>query len=89
MLLFLLLLPLLTSACFHLKVNVVDGLKLYEDVCGDSEVSKLVSLVNDLRTAGKRGQIQGEFTAFFNFFLLQIRVTLSLYRVLALSLNCL
>ncbi|KDO60855.1 hypothetical protein CISIN_1g006789mg [Citrus sinensis] len=40
-------------------VNVVDGLKLYEEVSGNSEVSKLVSLVNDLRTAGKRGQIQG------------------------------
>lgn len=47
---------------------MVDGLKLYEEVSGNSEVSKLVSLVNDLRTAGKRGQIQGKFTAFFNFF---------------------
>ncbi|KAJ0094348.1 hypothetical protein Patl1_15647 [Pistacia atlantica] len=37
-------------------VNVVDGLKLYEELCANSEVSKLVSMVNDLRAAGKRGQ---------------------------------
>ncbi|TXG57129.1 hypothetical protein EZV62_018442 [Acer yangbiense] len=41
-------------------VNVVDGLKLYEEQISKSEVSKLVSLVNDLRAAGKRGQIQGK-----------------------------
>lgn len=40
-------------------VNVVDGLKLYEELFDDSEVSKLVSLVNDSRAAGKRGQFQG------------------------------
>ncbi|KAK2635491.1 hypothetical protein Ddye_030283 [Dipteronia dyeriana] len=41
-------------------VNVVDGLKLYDEQISKSEVSKLVSLVNDLRAAGKRGQIQGQ-----------------------------
>ncbi|KAF7808506.1 RNA demethylase ALKBH10B-like [Senna tora] len=43
-------------------VNVADGLKLYEDLCDGTEVSKLVSLVNDLRAAGKRGQFQGSQT---------------------------
>ncbi|KHN01749.1 hypothetical protein glysoja_047936 [Glycine soja] len=43
-------------------VNVVDGLKLYEDLLDSTEVSKLVSLVNDLRVAGKRGQFQGNQT---------------------------
>ncbi|XP_027360912.1 RNA demethylase ALKBH10B-like isoform X3 [Abrus precatorius] len=43
-------------------VNVVDGLKLYEDLFDSTEVSKLVSLVNDLRVAGKRGQFQGSQT---------------------------
>lgn len=38
---------------------MVDGLKLYEELCDGTEVSKLVSLVNDLRAAGKRGQFQG------------------------------
>ncbi|KAI8025402.1 RNA demethylase ALKBH10B [Camellia lanceoleosa] len=39
-------------------VNVVDGMKLYEELLDLSEVSKLVSLVNDLRVVGKRGQFQ-------------------------------
>ncbi|KAI9074098.1 hypothetical protein K1719_043943 [Acacia pycnantha] len=43
-------------------VNVVDGLKLYEGLCDGNEVSKLVSLVNELRAAGKRGQYQGTQT---------------------------
>ncbi|KAK7308611.1 hypothetical protein VNO77_42230 [Canavalia gladiata] len=43
-------------------VNVVDGLKLYEDLFDSTEVSELVSLVNDLRVAGKRGQFQGTQT---------------------------
>ncbi|KAJ9135672.1 hypothetical protein P3X46_032825 [Hevea brasiliensis] len=41
-------------------VNVVDGLKLYEQLLDDVEVSKLVSLVNDLRASGRRGQFQGQ-----------------------------
>ncbi|XP_019460076.1 PREDICTED: uncharacterized protein LOC109359835 [Lupinus angustifolius] len=40
-------------------VNAVDGLKLYEDLFDDTEVSKLVSLVSDLRISGRRGQLQG------------------------------
>ncbi|XP_061373801.1 RNA demethylase ALKBH10B [Gastrolobium bilobum] len=43
-------------------VNVVDGLKLYEDLFDGTEVSKLLSLVNDLRASGKRGQFQGSQT---------------------------
>ncbi|XP_052206022.1 RNA demethylase ALKBH10B isoform X2 [Diospyros lotus] len=39
-------------------VNVVDGMKLYEELLDVSEVTKLVSLVNDLRAAGRRGQLQ-------------------------------
>lgn len=34
---------------------------MYEGIFGDSEVAKLVALVNDLRAAGKRGQFQGKF----------------------------
>lgn len=41
-------------------VNVMDGLKLYEQLFDDGEVSKLLSLVNDLRASGKRGQFQGQ-----------------------------
>ncbi|KAJ6351101.1 hypothetical protein OIU78_007097 [Salix suchowensis] len=42
------------------KVNVVDGLKLYEKLLDGSEVSKLVSLVNELRAVGRRGKFQGQ-----------------------------
>ncbi|KAH1236567.1 hypothetical protein GmHk_08G021746 [Glycine max] len=40
-------------------VNVVDGLKLYDDLFDSTEVANLVSLVNDLRVSGKKGQLQG------------------------------
>ncbi|KAF8099271.1 hypothetical protein N665_0247s0050 [Sinapis alba] len=41
-------------------VNVVEGLKLYESMVDAKEVSELVSLVNNLRTSGRRGQLQSE-----------------------------
>ncbi|XP_041013973.1 RNA demethylase ALKBH10B-like isoform X2 [Juglans microcarpa x Juglans regia] len=41
-------------------VNVVDGLKNYEELFDGLEVQKLVSLVNDLRVSGKRGKFQGQ-----------------------------
>ncbi|KAL0409050.1 UNVERIFIED_CONTAM: RNA demethylase ALKB [Sesamum radiatum] len=44
-----------------LLVNVVEGMKLYEDQVDDSEISKLIALVNDLRAAGRRGQLQGKW----------------------------
>lgn len=47
-------------------VNVVEGLKLYEDLFSSTEVSKLGSLVNDLRVAGRKGQFQGSPTYVVN-----------------------
>ncbi|KAM7484737.1 hypothetical protein LguiA_000746 [Lonicera macranthoides] len=41
-------------------VNVVDGMKLYEELFDESEVAKLVKLVTEFRDAGKRGQFQGQ-----------------------------
>lgn len=41
-------------------VNVVDGMKLYEELLSSSEVSKLLTLVNDLRAAGRRGQLPAQ-----------------------------
>ncbi|KAI3745577.1 hypothetical protein L6452_07977 [Arctium lappa] len=41
-------------------VNVVDGMKMYEELFDDFGVRKMVSLVNDLRAAGRRGQFQGK-----------------------------
>jgi len=46
----------------------MDGLKLFEDFLDDAEVSKLLSLVNDLRASGKRGQFQGKFLFFLTQF---------------------
>ncbi|KAI3729724.1 hypothetical protein L6452_18388 [Arctium lappa] len=42
------------------EVNVVEGMKMYEELFDDSEVGKLVSLVNDLRNAGRQGKFQGQ-----------------------------
>lgn len=44
---------------------MVDGLKLYEHLLDNVEVSELVSLVNDLRASGRRGQFQGKDISFF------------------------
>lgn len=44
---------------------MVEGMKLYEDLFDDSGVKKMVSLVNDLRAAGRRGQFQGKMIIIF------------------------
>ncbi|XP_043711119.1 RNA demethylase ALKBH10B-like isoform X2 [Telopea speciosissima] len=53
----------------HVKghmVNVVKGLKMYEDIFTDSELSKLNSFVNQLRLAGRNGELSGETFILFN-----------------------
>ncbi|KAK3041407.1 hypothetical protein RJ639_000384 [Escallonia herrerae] len=40
-------------------VNVVRGLKLYEDIFTDIELSKLTDFVNELRSAGQNGELPG------------------------------
>ncbi|KAF8407563.1 hypothetical protein HHK36_006697 [Tetracentron sinense] len=46
-------------------VNVVEGLKFYEELFDNSEIPRLLSLVYELRAAGRRGQFQGKFTNAF------------------------
>ncbi|KAK1277918.1 hypothetical protein QJS04_geneDACA017198 [Acorus gramineus] len=41
-------------------VNVVEGLKLYNNLFDSSEVSRIVTLVNDMRNAGRRREFQGK-----------------------------
>lgn len=41
-------------------VDAVDGLRLYDKIFDEKEISKFVTLVNELRAAGKRGQLQGQ-----------------------------
>ncbi|KAG6483648.1 hypothetical protein ZIOFF_060300 [Zingiber officinale] len=47
-------------------VNVVKGLKLYENIFAESELPTLVEYINELRLAGRRGELPGETFIFFN-----------------------
>ncbi|KAH7676894.1 Clavaminate synthase-like protein [Dioscorea alata] len=47
-------------------VNVVKGLKLYEDIFTESELLKLSEFINELRLAGHNGELSGETFIFFN-----------------------
>ncbi|CAL9185974.1 unnamed protein product [Musa hybrid cultivar] len=57
---------ILTSFSIFCIVNVVKGLKLYEDIFTDSELVGLAEYVNELRLAGRRGELSGETFIFFN-----------------------
>lgn len=46
---------------------MVDGMKLYDGIFDNSGVRKMVSLINDLRAAGRRGQFQGKLPIFFKW----------------------
>ncbi|XP_057461992.1 RNA demethylase ALKBH10B-like [Actinidia eriantha] len=53
----------------HVKgnmVNVVRGLKLYENIFTDSELSKMNGFVNELRVAGQNGELSGETFILYN-----------------------
>ncbi|KAK9018266.1 hypothetical protein V6N11_001244 [Hibiscus sabdariffa] len=57
------------SAKEHVKghmVNVVKGLKLYENVFTDSELVKLSDFMTELRSAGQNGELSGETFILFN-----------------------
>ncbi|KAK7355782.1 hypothetical protein VNO80_15044 [Phaseolus coccineus] len=47
-------------------VNVVKGLKLYEDIFTDSELCKLTDFVNEIHVAGQNGELSGETFILFN-----------------------
>ena len=42
------------------------GLKLYETVFTDSELSKLTDFINELRVAGQNGELSGDFSLLAN-----------------------
>ncbi|CAA0811525.1 hydroxyproline-rich glycoprotein family protein [Striga hermonthica] len=46
--------------CEGKLVNVAEGMKLYDDLFEDSEISKLSTLVKWLRASGKRGHLKGQ-----------------------------
>ncbi|XP_010430544.1 PREDICTED: uncharacterized protein LOC104714781 [Camelina sativa] len=47
-------------------VNVVKGLKLYEELLKEDEISKLIDFVAELREAGINGKLAGETFILFN-----------------------
>ncbi|CAN4091475.1 unnamed protein product [Withania somnifera] len=47
-------------------VNVVRGLKLFEDVFTPNELSNLDDIVNELRVAGQKGELSGETFILYN-----------------------
>ncbi|XP_041992254.1 RNA demethylase ALKBH10B-like isoform X1 [Salvia splendens] len=47
-------------------VNAVRGLKLYEDIFTDTQLSKLNDFVNELRVAGQNGELSGETFILYN-----------------------
>ncbi|KAG6508756.1 hypothetical protein ZIOFF_034137 [Zingiber officinale] len=49
-----------------ISANVVKGLKLYENIFSESELPSLVEYINELRLAGRRGELPGETYIFFN-----------------------
>ncbi|KAL3647913.1 hypothetical protein CASFOL_008881 [Castilleja foliolosa] len=53
----------------HVKghmMNVVKGLKLYDDIFTDVELSKLNDFVNELRASGQNGELSGETFILYN-----------------------
>lgn len=42
-----------------MQVNVVKGLKMYENIFTEQELSKLNDFVNNLRAAGQNGELLG------------------------------
>ncbi|XP_076884559.1 RNA demethylase ALKBH10B-like [Bidens hawaiensis] len=47
-------------------VNVVRGLKLYEDILNTTELAKLTEYVTELRVAGQNGELSGETFIMYN-----------------------
>ncbi|KAK1426686.1 hypothetical protein QVD17_15364 [Tagetes erecta] len=47
-------------------VNVVRGLKLYEEILNTTELSKLTDYVTELRVAGQNGELSGETFIMYN-----------------------
>ncbi|XAR61243.1 hypothetical protein NMG60_11034889 [Bertholletia excelsa] len=47
-------------------VNVVRGLKLYEDIFTESELAKMNDFANELRVAGQNGELSGETFILYN-----------------------
>lgn len=45
------------------------GLKLYQDIFTDTEISKLTNYVNELRVSGQNGELSGGFSGLLHLLL--------------------
>ena len=50
---------MIIAVILFLQVNVVKGLKLYEDIFIGLELSKIVDFINELRLSGRKGELSG------------------------------
>ena len=58
------------TLCDH-QVNVVKGLKIYEDVFTTSEIMKVADFINEIRQAGRNGELSGKLFFYFRSFLIE------------------
>lgn len=54
------------------QVNVVKGLKMYEELLKEEELTKLIDLVADLREAGQNGKLSGDFFLLYHMTFLRV-----------------
>ncbi|TVU19307.1 hypothetical protein EJB05_35448 [Eragrostis curvula] len=48
------------------RIKIQKGLKIYEDVFTTSEIMKVADFINEIRQAGRNGELSGETFIFFN-----------------------
>jgi len=51
------------TLCYN-QVNVVKGLKIYEDVFTTSEIMKVAEFINEIRQAGRNGELSGKLCSY-------------------------
>lgn len=56
---------LVVSGVEWLQMNVVKGLKMYEEIFMESELSKLAEFVTQLRAFGRNGKLSGKIKYHF------------------------
>ena len=63
------------TLCDH-QVNVVKGLKIYEDVFTTSEIMKVVDFITEIRQAGRNGELSGKLFFISGVFSLNVLTSL-------------
>ena len=63
------------TLCDH-QVNVVKGLKIYEDVFTTSEIMKVADFITEIRQAGRNGELSGKLFFISGVFSLNVLTSL-------------